>query len=327
MADADPGGRAVGGAAVDREARSTRSGAPTRTTTWAPTTCPRTSSPSCSASTPTGSPRRSIRGGGLRIYTSLNYDLQRAAWQAVTSTLHNEDDPNTPEWEGDPEAAMVAVDDQGLVRAMVGSRHRVRRRGTYEANYAVRGNGSDGLPARVDVQAARAGRGPARGLLAELPLRRPGPHGVRASGQTDGEPVEGQQLLRERRRRHGPDPRPRPQSSNTAYAQLMLDLGTDIVDPDGDGAPDAPEGPDNVAALAERMGVGGRAASPSDQTHARHGAGHGQRHAARDGGRVLDVRQPRRLHAGPTSSPASSRSTRTARPRSSTSARSRRTGS
>ena len=47
------------------------------------------------------------------------------------------------------------------------------------------------------------------------------------------------------------------QSSNTAFAQLMLDLGTNIVDSDGDGSPDTAQGPANVAALAERMGVMG----------------------------------------------------------------------
>jgi penicillin-binding protein 1A len=47
------------------------------------------------------------------------------------------------------------------------------------------------------------------------------------------------------------------ESSNTAYAQLMLDLGTDPVDTDGDGQPDTARGAADVAALAERMGVMG----------------------------------------------------------------------
>jgi membrane peptidoglycan carboxypeptidase len=47
------------------------------------------------------------------------------------------------------------------------------------------------------------------------------------------------------------------QSSNTAYAQLMLALGTEPVDTDGDGAPNAAKGPAAVAALAESMDVAG----------------------------------------------------------------------
>src|SRR5262245_17586976 len=88
-----------------------------------------------------------IDHGGLRIYTSINYDKQRAAWQAVTSTLDREDDPNTPVFEGDPEAALVSVDDQGLIRAMVGSRHQFHAAAlsvtdgqpAYENNYALAG--------------------------------------------------------------------------------------------------------------------------------------------------------------------------------------------
>lgn len=52
-----------------------------------------------------------IKGGGLRIYTSINYDMQQAAVDAISSTLNR---PN------DPAAAIVAVDTQGHVKTMVG---------------------------------------------------------------------------------------------------------------------------------------------------------------------------------------------------------------
>jgi penicillin-binding protein 1A len=52
-----------------------------------------------------------LYGGGLRIYTTIDFDMQRAAWDAVTSTL---DEPD------DPAAALVAVDEYGYVKAMVG---------------------------------------------------------------------------------------------------------------------------------------------------------------------------------------------------------------
>jgi membrane peptidoglycan carboxypeptidase len=53
-----------------------------------------------------------LYGGGLRIYTTLDRGMQEAAWNAVTSTL----DPD------DPDAALVALDDLGQVKAMIGGR-------------------------------------------------------------------------------------------------------------------------------------------------------------------------------------------------------------
>jgi membrane peptidoglycan carboxypeptidase len=55
------------------------------------------------------------------------------------------------------------------------------------------------------------------------------------------------------------------QSSNTAFAQLMLALGTDPVDTDGNGVARAAEGPNNVANLATSMGVGGDQGIPEEQ--------------------------------------------------------------
>jgi penicillin-binding protein 1A len=54
-----------------------------------------------------------LYSGGLRIYTTLDLGMQKAAYDSVTGTL---DQP------GDPEGALVAVDDQGQVRAMMGGR-------------------------------------------------------------------------------------------------------------------------------------------------------------------------------------------------------------
>lgn len=52
-----------------------------------------------------------VLGGGLRVYTSFDPGLQAHARRAVCGTL---DQP------GDPSGALVAIDQQGLVRAMVG---------------------------------------------------------------------------------------------------------------------------------------------------------------------------------------------------------------
>ncbi len=52
-----------------------------------------------------------LLGGGLRIYTTLDLEMQEQAMEAVTSTLDRPDDPA---------AALVSLDTQGRVRAMVG---------------------------------------------------------------------------------------------------------------------------------------------------------------------------------------------------------------
>ncbi|MCU1372461.1 MAG: penicillin-binding protein family, partial [Ilumatobacteraceae bacterium] len=49
--------------------------------------------------------------GGLRVYTTLDLDMQKDAFDAVTTTL---DQP------GDPSGSLVALDDQGQIKAMMG---------------------------------------------------------------------------------------------------------------------------------------------------------------------------------------------------------------
>jgi membrane peptidoglycan carboxypeptidase len=183
--------------------------------------------------------------GGLRIYTSIDYDMQRAAWQAVTSTLDREEDP---------EAALVAVDDQGLIRAMVGSR-RPYQPGQHEANYAVRGNGSNGrepgstFKPLVLAEALREGYSLKSRYNAQGTMEFDDPAVLSVEGEpwkvsNYSESDAGVMDLVEATA----------QSSNTAYAQLMIDLGLDMVDPDGDGTY-LPAGPQKVAELAAQMGL------------------------------------------------------------------------
>ncbi len=54
-----------------------------------------------------------IYAGGLRIYTTIDLNLQHAGFDAVGNTLDQEDDPN---------AALVAIDEKGQIKAMVGGR-------------------------------------------------------------------------------------------------------------------------------------------------------------------------------------------------------------
>ena len=72
-----------------------------------------------------------LQGGGLRIYTSINYDLQQNAVDAVTSTLNQ---PN------DPSAAIVAVDPQGHIKTMLGGLDYAKS----QVNLAVGADGGGG---------------------------------------------------------------------------------------------------------------------------------------------------------------------------------------
>ncbi len=70
-------------------------------------------------------------GGGLRVYTTLDLDKQQKAFDAVTSTLTSPDDPL---------AAMVSLDPDGHIIAMIGGRDH----STDENNYAAPGLGAGG---------------------------------------------------------------------------------------------------------------------------------------------------------------------------------------
>jgi 1A family penicillin-binding protein len=164
-----------------------------------------------------------LYGGGLRIYTTLDFDMQTAAWEAITSTLTEPDDPA---------AALVAVDEYGQVKALVGGRDF----DTSELNLALgragggsgRGPGSTFKPF-VLAEAIR------QGISLNSRFEAPGRIVIpRANAGDDwtvsnyGGTEQGVLDLVDATR----------VSSNTAYAQLMLEVG-----------------PEAVADLAERMGI------------------------------------------------------------------------
>ena len=172
-----------------------------------------------------------LYGGGLRIYTTIDFDMQRAAWDAVTSTLNEE---------GDPESALVAVDEHGQVKAMVGGRDF----DTDEQNLALgktafgldwggsgRGAGSAFKPF-VLAEAIRQGislnskfNAPGQMTFPGVPGAEPGKDWeVGNYGGTEQGVLDIVDATRV--------------SSNTAYAQLMIEVG-----------------PQNVANLADRLGV------------------------------------------------------------------------
>jgi penicillin-binding protein 1A len=70
-------------------------------------------------------------GGGLRVYTTIDLNMQQQAYDAVNSTLTSPDDPL---------ANLVSLDPNGYVKAMIGGRDHA----TDENNYAVPGLGGSG---------------------------------------------------------------------------------------------------------------------------------------------------------------------------------------
>lgn len=166
-----------------------------------------------------------IYGGGLRVYTTIDMNAQQAAIDAITSTLTNADDPA---------ASLVAVDNQGRVRAMVGGFDYANNR----VNLAVgkEGGGSGRPPGsafKPIVLAEALKQGIPLDTVYDAPACKTFPD---ADAGNDWRPCnyadagQGRLNLVDATRK----------SSNTAYAQLMIDVG-----------------PDNAAALARRMGITG----------------------------------------------------------------------
>lgn len=157
-----------------------------------------------------------LYGGGLRVYTTIDLGMQQDAYEAVTGTLNEPDDPA---------GSLVAVDDKGFIKAMVG--------GTdfdaSELNLALgaEGDGSGRQPGSsfkpiVLAQALREGISPESKFDSpsqiELPKANAGQDWkVRNYAESEQGVLDLVDATRV--------------SSNTAYAQLMLEVGpADVVD-------------------------------------------------------------------------------------------------
>jgi penicillin-binding protein 1A len=163
-----------------------------------------------------------IYGGGLRVYTTIDLAAQAQAWNAVSSVLDQPEDPS---------AALVAVDKDGAVRAMVGGRDHA----TDKVNLAMgaEGGGSGrqaGSAFKPFVLAAAVHDG--------MPLTKTfdAPSVITIPKADDGhdwvvrnaEPSSGSLDLTSATAL----------SSNTVFAQLIVQLG-----------------PDKAAAMAKQMGI------------------------------------------------------------------------
>jgi len=154
-----------------------------------------------------------VYGGGLRVYTSLDLDLQRAAFESVTQTLNEPDDPA---------AALVSLDANNNIVAMVGgtnfSESQVNLALGTEGGGSGRGPGSAYKPFAVS-----------RALMDDMTLADtlPAPSVATFPGVNDGQDwrvtggasPSGEWSMADALR----------VSSNTAFADLMLTLGPDRV--------------------------------------------------------------------------------------------------
>jgi penicillin-binding protein 1A len=155
--------------------------------------------------------KEAVYGGGLKVYTTLDLDLQKAAYEAVTTTL---DRP------GDPSAALVAVDDQGQIKAMMGGTDFAHRKVNLATGKAGGGSGrqpGSTFKAFALAEAVREGYSIQSVLPSPPNITFPN-HPECANGGADwkvrGGPGGGSSLVSATKN-----------SINTVYAQLMVRLG------------------------------------------------------------------------------------------------------
>jgi penicillin-binding protein 1A len=150
-----------------------------------------------------------VRKGGLRVYTTIDPNLQRAGRDAIDSTLY---------YPGDPSAAVVAIDPKtGYIRAMASSSHYNHN----QYNLAAQGHRQPGSAFKTFVltTAIKRGVNPNTTSYVSKPLdlntKSYGPWKVQTYDHTYGGSMS---LVRATLR-----------SDNTVFAQLDLDLGPKAV--------------------------------------------------------------------------------------------------
>ena len=145
-----------------------------------------------------------VRKGGLKVYTTVDLDLQKAARKAIAGQLYET---------GDPSAAIVSIDPRtGYIRAMASS----GKYGKNKFNYAAQGHRQPGSTAKVWVlmTALRNGVNPDSTTYESHPLDLNTPFGP-WKVQTYSHSYGGNMNITQATL----------QSDNTVYAQMDLDLG------------------------------------------------------------------------------------------------------
>jgi penicillin-binding protein 1A len=145
-----------------------------------------------------------VRQGGLKVYTTVDLDLQKAARKAIAGQLYEP---------GDPASAIVSIDPRnGYIRAMASS----GKYGNNKFNYAAQGHRQPGSTAKVWVlmTALRRGVDPDSTTYNSHPLDLTTPFGP-WKVQTYSHSYGGNMTLTQATL----------VSDNTVFAQLDLDLG------------------------------------------------------------------------------------------------------
>lgn len=155
-----------------------------------------------------------VFGGGLRVYTTIDWRLQQAAYDAIRGRLNYPDDPT---------ASIVAIDRDGNVRAMVGGYDW----STSQVNLAtgVEGGGSGRQPGSSFKPFALAAA-LSEGMTLDRTYQAPGTMNIKIPGDPKpwkvsnyGDAGLGTLNLVEATKK----------SSNTAYAQLAIDVGPEDI--------------------------------------------------------------------------------------------------
>lgn len=152
--------------------------------------------------------------GGLKVYTTLDLDMQKDAYDAVTTTL------NQP---GDPAGSLVALDDQGQIKAMMGGTDFTNN----QVNLATgkQGGGSGRQPGSTFkmfalADAVKKGYSIRSVLPAPSTIEIPNPECTRGGEpwKVRGGPGSAISLVSATKN-----------STNTVYAQLMVKMGSQSV--------------------------------------------------------------------------------------------------
>ena len=204
-----------------------------------------------------------MREGGLRVYTTINPGLQRAATAAISHVLT---EPT------DPASAIVSIDPRtGAIKAMTAVT-------PGQQGQPVQLRHERAAPAGLDVQDDRAhDRGRARhGSVPHVVPVGAAPLPARLDVQPERSELRVERRRRTSTRTSGVESvaNATVQSDNTVYARLSLDVG-----------------PENIVAMARKLGI---RTSPLEAVPSI-ALGSVARHAARDGVRVRDARRRRRL--------------------------------
>jgi penicillin-binding protein 1A len=163
---------------------------------------------------------QTVQSGGLRVYTTIDPAFQRAAREAIAETLYLRDDPA---------AAVISINPaNGAIRAMTAV-YPGRKQNQFNLVAQARRQAGSTFKTFVLTEAVNQGINPASATYYSAPFRyQPDPvvpaWDVSTYSHTYSGLISVQQATL--------------QSDNTVYAQLTLDVG-----------------PENVAAMAHRLGV------------------------------------------------------------------------